>query len=72
MAKTKTKKTKAAEAVAEAVKEVATDAAQEYKDMCDELGKKSAEFQRASKVSSAKHLRNAIRAIRYVIEELER
>ena len=68
----KTKKTKAAEAVAEAVQEVAADAAAEYKTICEELGKKSAEFQRDSKVSSAKHLRNAIRAIRYVIEELEK
>ena len=70
MAKTKTEK--ATKAVKEVVEEVATDAAAEYKAMCTELGKKSAEFQRASKVSSAKHLRNAIRAIRYVIEELER
>ena len=70
MAKTKT--TKAKEAVKEAAEEIKQDLTAEYKAMCDDLGKKSTEFQRASKVSAAKHLRNAIRAIRYVIEELER
>jgi len=70
MAKTKTEK--ATKAVKEVVEEVAKDTAADYKAICEELGKKSTEFQRASKVSAAKHLRNAIRAIRFVIEELEK
>ena len=68
----KSKKTKAAEAVVEAVEEVASETTASYHEICAELGKKATEFQRASKVSSAKHLRNAIRAIRFVIEELEK
>ena len=68
----KTKATKAVKAVKEAVVEIQQDATAEYKAICDDLGKKSAEFQKASKVSAAKHLRNAIRAIRFVIDELEK
>tara|TARA_B100001123_G_C14434255_1_gene679946 strand:- start:257 stop:460 length:204 start_codon:yes stop_codon:yes gene_type:complete len=63
-----TKKTK----TAQAVEEIKEDLTTSYHEMCSELGKKATEFQRASKVSSAKHLRNAIRAIRFVIEELEK
>lgn len=64
----KSKKTK----VEEAVEEIKEDLTASYHEMCSELGKKASEFQKASKVSSAKHLRNAIRAIRFVIEELEK
>jgi len=65
MAKTKTK-------TAQAVEEIKEDLTTSYHEMCAELGKKASVFQLASKVSSAKHLRNAIRAIRFVIEELEK
>ena len=64
----KSKKTK----VEEAVEEIKEDLTTSYHEMCSELGKKATAFQRESKVSSAKHLRNAIRAIRFVIEELEK
>ena len=63
-----TKKTK----TAQAVEEIKEDLTTSYHEMCSELGKKASDFQQASKISSAKHLRNAIRAIRYVIEELEK
>lgn len=68
----KTKATKAKEAVKEAAQEIKQDLGAEYKELVDKLGAKAAEFQKASKVSAAKHLRNAIRAIRFVIEELEK
>jgi excinuclease UvrABC nuclease subunit len=64
----KSKKSK----VEEAVEEIKEDLTASYHEMCSELGKKATVFQRESKVSSAKHLRNAIRAIRFVIEELEK
>ena len=68
----KSKKEKAVAAVTEAGEEVADNLTEEYQTMCDTLGKKAAQFQQASKISSAKHLRNAIRAIRFVIDELEK
>ena len=70
MAKSKT--TKAVKAVKEAAVEVKEDLAIDFKQMVDKLGSKSAEFQRESKVSAAKHCRNAVKALRFIISELEK
>ena len=70
MAKSKTEK--AAKAVKEAAVEAKDDIVSELDAIVKKLGIKSAELQRESKVSAAKHCRNAVKALRFVISELEK